>query len=111
MSAARRSTSTCSRLGEAYDKQVAIFEAGFSTSRCTLLANTEHAQANWIREQVPRIRLRVAHRERFELEDWFELDDRNSGNCFDPEDNFGLVRTDRSKKPAFDALREQIATF
>lgn len=98
-------------LGDAYDKQVAIFEAGFSTSRCTLLANTEQAQANWIREQVPRIRLRVAHRDRFELVNWFELDDRNSGNCFDPEDNFGLVRTNRSKKPAFHALREQIATF
>jgi hypothetical protein len=97
-------------LGAEEGKRVAIFEAGYATSHCTLPLNTEAGQVAWVREQVPRIRSKAANRD-LALVNWFKLDDRNTGNCFDPEDNFGIVRTDRSKKPAFDALKAEIKKF
>ena len=72
--------------------------------------NTETAQEAWVHEQVPRIRDKAAGHE-LAMINWFKLDDRNTANCWDPEDNFGLVRTDRSKKPAFAALAAEIAKF
>jgi len=98
-------------LGRERHTAVAIFEAGYATSACILPLNTEAAQADWIRDQVPRMRTRIfaGTGAQFALVNWFKLDDRNTGNCWDPEDNFGLVRTDRSKKPAFAALRAEIA--
>jgi polysaccharide biosynthesis protein PslG len=103
-------------LGHEQHKAVAIFEAGYSTSHCSLPFNTLDGQARWVREQVPRIRAKVKNPEvtrgvRFELANWFKLDDRDSSDCFDPEDNFGLVRTDRSKKPAFTVLADEIAKY
>lgn len=102
-------------LGRRWGKAVAVLETGLSTTPCTMPWNTEAAQAAWVREQLPRIRAKARALEqsgvRFELVNWFKLEDRETSDCFDPEDHFGVVRTDRSKKPAFDALREQIASF
>ena len=91
--------------------EVAIFEAGYATPVCAMPLNTEPAQADWIRDQLPRMRSHIAAGKgaHFALLNWFKLDDPNSGNCWDPEDNFGLVHTDRTKKPAFAALRAEIA--
>lgn len=103
-------------LGEEQDKAVAIFEVGYSTPPCTMPAHTEAAQARWIREQLPRMRAKltdpaVTRGVPFSLVNWFKLDDRNTSACLDPEDHFGVVRTDRSKKPAFAALAAEIAAF
>ena len=98
-------------LGAEQGKSVAIFEAGYATSHCVLPLNTEAGQVSWIRDQVPKLRnkIKAGRGAGFALVNWFKLDDRNTGNCFDPEDNFGIVRTDRSKKPAFAALKAEIA--
>ncbi|MGE0547660.1 MAG: family 1 glycosylhydrolase [Kofleriaceae bacterium] len=103
-------------LGKEQGKSVAIFELGYSTTRCTLPLNTEDGQVRWVKEQMPRLRSKlyspgVTKGVKFELVNWFKIEDRNSHNCFDIEDNFGVVRTDRSKKPAFETLRAEIAKF
>jgi hypothetical protein len=97
-------------LGAERGKGVAIFETGYATSWCSLPLHDEAAQAAWIHEQLPRLRAKL-HGRRLDVINWFKLDDRNTGNCFDPEDNFGVVRTDRAKKPAFEALRAEIARY
>lgn len=55
---------------------------------------------------------------KFEFATWFKLDDPNTGydNCFiDPigtiEAHFGVVRTDRSQKPAYDDVKRQFGQF
>jgi hypothetical protein len=103
-------------LGKEQGKAVGIFETGYATSNCVLPLNTEGGQADWIRNQLPRMRAKLFDRRvtqgvGFTLVNWFKIEDRNSGNCWDPEDRFGIVRTDRSKKPGFDLLRAEIAKF
>ena len=97
-------------LGAERTKAVAIYETGYATAPCSLPLHDEAAQLAWIGEQLPRLRDKLSLG-RLEVVNWFKLDDRNSGNCFDPEDNFGVVRTDRTKKPAFEALRAEIARY
>ncbi len=103
-------------LGQKHGKEVAILETGFSTAGCILPQNSEPAQVGWIDSQLARIRAKVSdgaiHRGvPFALVNWFKLDDRPATDCWDLEDNFGVVRQDRSRKPAFDALRAAIAAF
>jgi hypothetical protein len=103
-------------VGAEHGVAVAIGEIGYANARCAPPFNTEGGQVGWIREQLPRLRAKLADPAvtggaRLEFANWFKLDDRNSGNCFDPEDNFGVVHTDRSAKPAFEALRGEIAKF
>ncbi|HTL36222.1 MAG TPA: family 1 glycosylhydrolase [Kofleriaceae bacterium] len=98
-------------LGSEQGKSVAIFEAGYATSHCVLPLNTESGQVGWIHDQIPKMRSKIlaGTGAPFVLVNWFKLDDRNTGNCFDPEDNFGIVHTDRTPKPAFAALAAEIA--
>lgn len=103
-------------VGVEHGVAVAIGEIGYATARCVPPFNSEASQVGWIRQQLPRLRAKltdpaVVAGARLEFANWFKLDDRNSGNCFDPEDNFGIVHTDRSAKPAFDALRAEIGEF
>ncbi|MGE0868075.1 MAG: family 1 glycosylhydrolase [Kofleriaceae bacterium] len=103
-------------LGKEQGKAVAVFEMGYSTTKCTLPLNTEDGQVRWVKEQLPRMRAKlynpsVTKGVKFELVNWFKIEDRNTQNCFDIEDNFGVVRTNRSKKPGFDVLRAEIAKF
>jgi hypothetical protein len=103
-------------LGLRHGKEVAILETGFSTAGCILPLNTEPAEVGWIDSQLPRIRAKASdpavHRGvRLVLANWFKLDDRPATDCWDLEDNFGVVRQDRTRKPAFDALRAAIAAF
>jgi hypothetical protein len=99
-----------------HGKRLAILETGFSTTSCLFPLNTEDAQASWIASQLPVIHRQVrdpaVHQGvHFELANWFKLEDRDQPSCFNPEDNFGIVRADRSRKPGFDILRQQIADF
>lgn len=103
-------------LGAEHGVAVAIGELGYASARCVPPFNSEEGQVGWIRQQLPRLRAKLADPAvtggtRLEFANWFKLDDRNSGNCFDPEDNFGVVRTDRSAKPGFAVLRAEIAEF
>ena len=104
-------------LGETYGKAVAVFETGYATASCLPpFFNSEGGQAAWVRQQLPRLRGKLADPAvtrgvPFALVNWFRLDDRDSGDCVDPEDNFGVVHTDRSPKQAFSALRGEIAKF
>jgi hypothetical protein len=102
-------------LGRRWKKAVAVLEIGLATPRCTMPWNDEDAQARWINSELPLLRAKtraaIASGVRVEMLNWFRLDDRNTGECFDPENHFGLVHTDRTKKPAFDALRHQIDRF
>lgn len=100
-------------LGLRHGKEVAILETGFSTAGCILPQNTEAGQVAWIQSQLARIRAKVSDPDTrggvpFALANWFKLDDRPGTDCWDLEDNFGVVRQDRTRKPAFDALRAAI---
>lgn len=102
-------------LGRRYGKEVAVLETGLSTTPCTMPWNTEDAQAKWIGEQLGRIRTKTRALEasgvKMTMLNWFKLEDRETTDCFDPEDHFGVVSTDRSKKAGFGALKRAIATF
>jgi hypothetical protein len=101
-------------LGRTYAKAVAVLETGFSTTPCTLPFNSEGQQARWIGEQLPRMRSKARALERSGVHvamfNWFKIEDRDTHDCFDPEDHFGVVRSDRTKKPAYDALRKEIGS-
>jgi hypothetical protein len=102
--------------GEKYGKAVSIQETGYSTARCVPPFHTEAGQADWVRGELPKIRAKVNalsanHDVKFEIANFFRLDDRQSSNCFNVEDFFGVVRKDRSLKPAYQALKEEIAKF
>ncbi len=103
-------------LGYEQDKAVAVFELGFTTSHCLFPSNTERAQANWIGDQLPRMLAKafdpdVNRGAKLELVNWYELDDRDTSDCLNPEDRFGIVRSDRSKKPGFEQLQSEIEQF
>lgn len=99
-------------LGKRYAKAVAVLETGYSTTPCTLPFNTEAQQARWIGEQIPRMNAKARALERrgvhVALFNWFKIEDRDTRDCFDPENHFGVVRSDRTTKPGYDALRTQI---
>jgi hypothetical protein len=105
------------RLGDKYGKAVGVFETGFATARCAPpFFHDEAGQAAWVRQQLPRMRGKLADPRvtldvPFALVNWYRLADGDSSDCFDPEDNFGILHTDRSPKQAFSALREEIAPF
>ncbi len=104
-------------LGKKYGKAVGVFETGYATAWCLPpFFNSEAGQTAWVRQQLPRLRgkladPRVTQGVPFTLVNWFRLDDPDSGDCANPENSFGVVHTDRSPKPAFSALREEIAAF
>jgi hypothetical protein len=102
-------------LGRRYGKAVAVLETGLSTTPCTMPWNSEAQQAKWIGAELGSIRTKTRALEasgvRVAMLNWFKLEDRETSDCFDPEDHFGVVRSDRSKKPGFDALRRAIASF
>lgn len=102
-------------LGRRHGKAVAVLETGLSTTPCTMPWNTEDAQAKWIDEQLGRIRTKTRALEasgvKVTMLNWFKLEDRETTDCLDLEDHFGVVRSDRSKKPGFGALKRAIAAF
>jgi hypothetical protein len=63
-------------------------------------------------QQADRLRTAFALATRFDWIanlTWYEYQDSCNDMQFDPECNFGLVRSDLSPKPAYDALREVVA--
>ncbi len=106
------------RLGERYNKAVAILETGYSTARCSPpFTLSEAGQAVWARVELTKIRLKLKALMllqggvKFELANFHRLEDRQTSNCFNVEDFFGVVRKDRSLKPAYHVLQEEIAKF
>lgn len=110
-------------VGQRYGKAVAVMETGHSTAGCAPAWNSESGQRDWIRDQLPKMRAKLADPEvtggvPFVLASWYELDDSDTGHdsCYtDPigtiEAHFGVVRTDRTAKPGYPELRAQVAAF
>ncbi|MGH3762914.1 cellulase family glycosylhydrolase [Actinophytocola sp.] len=109
--------------GQRHGKAVAVMETGYSTAGCAPAWNGETGQRDWIRDQLPKLRAKLADPAvtrgvPFVLANWYELDDSDTGrdSCYaDPigtiEAHFGVVRTDRTAKPGYTELRAQIAEF
>jgi hypothetical protein len=111
------------QVGKKHGKAVGIMEIGYSTSWCAPRFNSEAGQVDWVKGQLAPIRAKIQDPAvnlgvRMEMINWFKLQDPDSSydNClFDPiwmtEAHFGIVRTNRSQKPAFGALKQEIARF
>lgn len=102
------------------NKEGAIMETGNSnqgaSTGCTPLVSDEGRQARYAWEAIGTIFETMAShnknnpRNRIILGNWYELIDANSGSG-NYEDNFGLLHTDLSAKPAYDVVRAKVADF
>lgn len=96
-----------------YGKEGAIMETGYSTY---VIGHAEPQQQDFINTALPIIKDKVKahnrnHTNKIILANWYELIDSNSGGGGDIEYHFGVLYTDRAKKPAYEDLAYQIKTF
>ncbi len=97
-----------------YGKKGAVLETGFSTYSSPF--HDEDDQREFINTALPIIREKVTsynqnHTNKIIIGNWYELIDYNSGGGINPEDHFGILYTNRTKKPAYDDLKYQISLF
>jgi hypothetical protein len=77
-------------------------------------ARQEQKQADWYRQALPTLRQKLnafnqAHPEHgFKFMNLYTLFDGEAGKPYDPEANFGLMRRDRSEKPAAEVVRKAL---
>jgi len=97
-----------------YGKKAAVQETGFATF-CPL-GHSEQDQIAWINTSLPALREVVRthnrdHPNRIISCNWYELIDADTSGGIWPEPHFGILRDDRSKKPAYGALKKRIYGF
>ncbi len=90
-----------------YGKKGAIAETGYATHSSAIA--TEEGQRQWVLTALPIIKQKLSGRTDIVFANFYELFDSGDWDFIRPQEgHFGLLHTDGTPKPAYDALKKQI---